>query len=603
LPDSIVDIAPELAAGFTVQDMSGFTGNIKVLQDAALGNGSMNQAPDTDGVVRRVPLVIRFGESLYPTLSLEMFRVYNFLESCQLVTQNYNGLEVVTAVRLGSGAGAFEIPTDALGQVIVPYVGDSSLLNDRYFSYISATDVLQDNLTDSEREALTSSLVLVGTSAPGLGDIRAMPLQQVYPGVEVHANMLNALLNSVSVVDVQAGQTDTQSVFSAFSRNDEVYFPYKPDWEAGGLFVLILVLGLSLSMLFPYLGAASMAVTSLTLVVAAVWFNFQLWADYQLDFSLVLTLLLILLVTATNLIYGFLSESQTRKVIKRMFDQYVPPAHIDSMLADPDNYTFEGESRELTVLFSDIRSFTTISEALTASELKTLLNDFFTPITEIIFENNGTIDKYVGDMVMAFWGAPLEDAEHRAHAVAAALQMLEKVEDLKPVFAERGYPEVNIGCGINTGFMNVGDMGSTYRRSYTVLGDAVNLGSRLEGLTKFYGIKLLVGEETAKSLEGFLLRQIDRVKVKGKNEAVECYEPICQLSSAGEQLKARVAAYHEALALYYGQQWDLAEEALSKLLADEPECRLYRVCLERIATLRGLDLPADWDGAFTHTSK
>ena len=153
LPDSIVDIAPELAAGITVQDMSGFTGNIKVLQDAALGNGSMNQAPDADGVVRRVPLVIRFGESLYPTLSLEMFRVYNFLESYQLVTQNYNGLEVVTAVRLGSGAGAFEIPTDGLGQVIVPYVGDSSLLNDRYFPYISATDVLQDNLTDSGREA------------------------------------------------------------------------------------------------------------------------------------------------------------------------------------------------------------------------------------------------------------------------------------------------------------------------------------------------------------------------------------------------------------------------------------------------------------------
>lgn len=240
---------------------------------------------------------------------------------------------------------------------------------------------------------------------------------------------------------------------------------------------------------------------------------------------------------------------------------------------------------------------------MNASEIKTLLNDFFTPLTEIIFKHNGTIDKYVGDMVMAFWGAPLDDPEHRSNAVKAALEMLEKVEELQPEFDSRGYPEVRIGCGINTGMMNVGDMGSTYRRSYTVLGDAVNLGSRLEGLTKFYGIRLLVGEETANKLDGFVLRLIDKVKVKGKHEAIECYEPVCPEETAGEQIKSRVKRYHEALDLYHDQQWDEAEEILKDMLEKEPNCLLYQVYLDRIETLRDVDLPADWDGAFTHTSK
>ena len=603
LPPSIVNIDEQLAKRITVQDMTGFTGNLKILQDAALGNGSMNQAPDADGIVRRVPLVIRYGEEFFPTLSLEMFRVYNFIDSYEIVTQLYGDLDVVTAVRIGQGAGAFEIPTDGFGQVNVPYVGGSSLGNNENFPYISATDVLRDKLSETETKALENSLVLIGTSAPGLGDIRAMPLQQVYPGVEVHANMLNALLSSVATVDVSSGESSTESVFSSFSRAEEIYFPYKPDWESGALFVIITVLGLAMAMLFPHLGAASLAATAITLLIGSVWINFQLWANYKLDFALVLLMLLIVLVTTANFIYGFLSESQTRRTIKGMFDQYVPPAHIDSMLEDPDNYTFEGESKELTVLFSDIRGFTTISEALSASELKTLLNDFFTPITEIIFKHNGTIDKYVGDMVMAFWGAPLDDPKHSENAIIAALEMLEKVEELKPEFAERGYPEVNVGVGVNTGFMNVGDMGSTYRRSYTVLGDAVNLGSRLEALTKFYGIRLLIGEETARELSGFLLRLIDKVKVKGKHEAIECYQPICLEVDADDELKARVAEYHEALDCYYNQDWDGAEERLNDLLQKEPDTLLYQVYLERITTLREVELPQDWDGAFTHTSK
>lgn len=603
LPESIVNISEELAEAVAVTDMTGFTGNIEVLQSASLGSGSMNQVPDADGVVRRVPLLMRYGTDLYPTLSLEMVRVFNFADNYELITQNYDGLEVVSAVGVGSGIGRFEIPTDGSAKVIVPYIGPSSEFDNSSFPYISATDVLRDNLTDEEKEQLQNSLVLVGTSAPGLGDIRAMPLDRLYPGVEVHANMLNALLDSVPTVVVDSGENSTESVFSAFSPPTDVYFPYRQDWAGGAYFAGLFVLGLLLSLLFPVMGAASMAVVGSVLFMGALWGNFQLWDIYKLDYPVVLLLLLIFLLTALNLIYGFLSESQTRKTIKGMFDQYVPPAHIDSMLDNPDNYSFDGESKDLSVLFCDIRNFTTISEALSATELKKLMNDFFTPITQIIFENNGTIDKYVGDMVMAFWGAPLEDLNHRENAIKAALIMLEKVEELRPVFMDREYPEVSIGIGINSGMMNVGDMGSIYRRSYTVLGDAVNLSSRLEGLTKFYGIKLLVGEAAIEDLDCFLFRLIDRVKVKGKIKAVDCYEPMCSIEEADSELKQRVAEYHKALDCYFAQDWDGAESIFNALLRNEPDSLLYQVYLERIVTLREQVLAEDWDGSFTHTSK
>ncbi|MEX0963360.1 MAG: adenylate/guanylate cyclase domain-containing protein [Pseudohongiellaceae bacterium] len=604
LPQSIVEISDELAAAVTVSDMSGYTGNIKILQDAAYGNGSMNQVPDLDGVVRRVPLLIRYGSDLYPTLSLEMIRVYNFAERYELITQNYDGLEVVSGVAVGVGAGRFVLPTDGFGKVLVPYIGPSSEFDDSSFPYISATDVLRDALSDSEKQQLQNSLVLVGTSAPGLGDIRAMPLDRVYPGVEVHANMLNALLDSVTTLQLDSGEASTASAFASFVPPTDVYFPYRPDWAQGALFVTLSLLGLLMATLFPVLGAASMTAIGAVLFGGAIWSNFQLWGAYKLDFPLVLLLLLILSITAINLIYGFLSESQTRKVIKGMFDQYVPPAHIDAMLDDPDNYSFEGESKDLSVLFCDIRNFTTISEALSATELKKLMNDFFSPITQIIFENNGTIDKYVGDMVMAFWGAPLEDLDHRKNSITAALLMLAKVEELKPVFKERNYPEVAIGIGINSGMMNVGDMGSIYRRSYTVLGDAVNLSSRLEGLTKFYGIKLLVGEASTKGLdEDFLFRLVDRVKVKGKIKAVDCFEPLCPLDKADADLRQRVTNYHSALDCYFAQDWDGAESLLLQLHKDEPEALLYKVYLQRIETLREEVLPEDWDGSYTHTSK
>ncbi|NOR41235.1 MAG: adenylate/guanylate cyclase domain-containing protein, partial [Gammaproteobacteria bacterium] len=232
-----------------------------------------------------------------------------------------------------------------------------------------------------------------------------------------------------------------------------------------------------------------------------------------------------------------------------------------------------------------------------------LLNQFFTPMTRIIFEQRGTIDKYVGDMIMAFWGAPVQDPGHRQHAVEAALAMLEQVVAMRPEISERNWPEVNIGIGINTGVMNVGDMGSEYRRAYTVIGDAVNLGSRLEGLTKYYGVRLIVSETTAEGLEGMVLRCLDRVKVKGKNEPVTIYEPVGLSASVSGELVKEVEASNAALDFYFAGDLEQAYSAFNILQDGMPERRLFGLYLERIGALQSQGIGPDWDGVFEHTSK
>jgi adenylate cyclase len=606
LPDPIVVIDKAIVDSLTLHDMQGYSANIPVLQQATerfgvMSAGTMNQMPDSDGVVRRVPLVVRYDGALYPTLSLEMVRLLFYEDYFELLTETTGDIERVVGIRIGPAANRYNLATDYRAQVIVPYVGPSFLSGQGQYPYVSATDVLNGTVDPAVFE---NALVLVGTTSTGMFDLRSTPVGAVYPGVEVHANMLNAILDTFDIPEVEEGSTtDTAGVLNGLSGENAPRFPYKPGWEQFAIFTTLLVLGLSLSLALPFLGPLWLGVVGASLLVAAVWSNFMLWSVYKLDISLTLILLLVILLAVVNMAYGFLSERMSRENIKGMFDQYVPPAHIDAMLQNPDAYTFDGESRELSVLFSDIRDFTTISESLSATELKRLLNEFFTPVTGIIFDYQGTIDKYVGDMVMAFWGAPLPDQEHRSHAVDAALVMLVKVEELKAQFAEKGLPEVNIGVGINTGMMNVGDMGSVYRRSYTVLGDSVNLGSRLEGLTKFYGIKLLIGENTFDELEGFTCRLIDKVKVKGKETAIRAYEPLCRTADASEELLERVAQYHAALDCYFAKSWDVAQQRFQALSEKEPDTLLYKVYLVRVEALRSEILPEDWDGSFTHTSK
>lgn len=607
LPEPIIEIDAELADSLAIANMQGYEGNVDVLQNAARGGGFIDNLPDIDGIIRRSPLVLRYQDNLYPSLALDMARLYYFEENFSLVSEPVPGTSRrdITGIKMGQ----VFIPTDKIGQVIVPYIGESRMGQGGTYPYISAIDVLNGTLEPEEEAALFNSLVFIGSTATGLYDLRSTPMENIYPGVEVHANILNAILNSAPTFTVESGGDNSPqdsglgAIFSSLTASQLDPFPYKPDWEQGAVITILFMAGLFLTFVYPLLGPALLMLSSLTFMLGITALNFKLWADYNLDISLIIILFLILLLTVINLTYGFLKEGLSRRAIKGMFDQYVPPAHIDAMLNNPDNYNFEGESKELSVLFSDIRNFTTISESLNAVELKTMLNDFFTPITGIIFDHHGTIDKYVGDMVMAFWGAPLDDPDHRLHAVQAALKMLDKVEELKADFKGRGFPEVNIGIGINSGFMNVGDMGSTYRRSYTVLGDAVNLGSRLEGITKVYGVKLLIGEDTYDHLEGYLCRLVDKVQVKGKEKSIRIYQPLCLEKDAPEELLGLVDQYHRAYKQYVNQHWDEAESMFRELKEKDPGTLLYEVYLERIPALRNQVLEADWDGTFRHTAK
>ena len=304
-----------------------------------------------------------------------------------------------------------------------------------------------------------------------------------------------------------------------------------------------------------------------------------------------------------NMTYGYLFENRRRHELKEMFGRYVPASHVNAMLKSHNHFALEGESKEMTVLFADIRNFTRISESLTPSKVKKFLNLLFTPMTKIIFDRDGTVDKYVGDMIMAFWGAPLPDEAHSEHALEAAFEMLEGVKSLQDDFDELGLHEVQIGIGLNTGVMNVGDMGSEYRRAYTVLGDSVNLASRLEASTKFYHVNLIVSESVMRYNPLYLYRQLDVVKVKGKQNAIRIYQPLCKISEANPVLQEEIKQYERALVFYFSKQWQPAKDQFITLNTTCPDVYIYSMYLERVNFFILHPPQPGWDGSYTRIEK
>jgi adenylate cyclase len=312
---------------------------------------------------------------------------------------------------------------------------------------------------------------------------------------------------------------------------------------------------------------------------------------------------MILLLFALNMSYGYFVESRTKRQITNLFGQYVPKEVVVEMSEHPEQVSMEGEAREMSILFSDVRGFTSISEGLDPKELSLLMNEFLTPLSRIIYKHRGTIDKYMGDCIMAFWGAPLRDERHAYQAILAGLEMQHTLEDLQAHFKEHGWPEIRIGVGINSGRVSVGNMGSEVRVAYTVMGDAVNLASRLEGITKEYGAKVLVGEHTKDSAPEFVYRELDLVRVKGKDKPVAIFEPLGLIGEVGNDELNEIKLFHQMLREYRKREWEKAELQLFNLQKFSTDNKLYQVYSERIAYFRNNPPDENWDGVFVFKTK
>ena len=544
----------------------GFTGNLARFQQNAVAGGFFNTSlVDDDGVVRRMPLLQRYRGQLYESLALAIARLSQAGAALQFGFRGgQNAADRLDYIEL---AGV-RTRVDEQGAALTPFRGGVGS-----FPYVSASDVLAKQ---ADAAVLKDRIVLLGTSAPGLLDIRPTPVANQYVGVEAHANMIAGLLDgTVRAVPPRALQIELTT-----------------------LAVLALLMILVVARVGP-LKALSVVIGAALL---AIMLNLALFRFYGWVLPLATPLIYVAAAAFLLLNYDYFIESRRKRRLQGFFGQYVPPDVVRELDADGAQISLEGESREMSVLFSDVRGFTTLSESLSPRELTAMMNDLLTPLTAVIQSQRGTIDKYMGDAIMAFWGAPLLDAQHGRHAVLAAMGMVQRLAAVREDFARRGWPPVHVGVGVSSGLMNVGNMGSQFRMAYTVLGDTVNLGSRLEGLTKQYGVDILISAATAAAAGDIVCREVDRVRVKGKNEPVAIFEPVSPASELTEAQQLRIQRCEDALSAYRSRDFARAQEIWRELAAARAE-KLLDVYLARIAQYQATPPPADWDGVYVFTSK
>jgi adenylate cyclase len=568
LPAPVFSVSQFGASVPHVARFKGYAGNLPMLQEKAASGGHFNPLPDSDGITRRVPMLARYGDGLYEPLSVALVRLLYGSPALKAIVSEesaYAGYVELEALQLGS----FRIPLDHEGAALVPFRGPSGS-----YAYHSLVDVLHERVPAAD---LKGKIVLVGATAPGLFDLRATPVDPVYPGVEIHANVIAGILDQT--------------------------IAHTPAYALGAEFALILALGLALALWLPVLAPQQATLLTACVLLLVLLANLGLFHFAHLALPLAATLVMIVTLYTGNMAHGYFVVARERRQITGLFGQYVPREVVEKLAENPEQASMEGESREMTVLFTDVRGFTTISEGLEPRVLSQLMNEFLTPLTEVIYKHRGTIDKYMGDCIMAFWGAPLADPAHARNGVLAALEMQRRLKELQPYFTSRNWPPIAIGVGMNTGRMSVGNMGSRVRLAYTVMGDAVNAASRLEGLTREYGTDIIVGEETRAAVSGIVFREIDRVRVKGKDTAISIFEPLAPDGELSRPMRDELELFQEALALYRRQDWSAARQRLARLAEMAPGARLYGVFMERIDYLRANPPGADWDGTFTFQTK
>ena len=553
---------------FNATKWDGYGSNIQKISQAAPQAGFFNAIADDDGVVRATPLLAQYKNEYYESLALAMYRAKTGRPEVQPIFSKEN-VGTLQRVLLAKEGQTTTLAVDDRAAVLVPFRGYGGA-DGGSFQYISAADVLSGRLPSN---MLKGKIVLLGATAPGLQDLRVTPVGQTYPGVETHANLLSSMLDGASI--------------------------YKPDYAMGYEVFILLLTGLVLVFLLPGLNAARALLLHSAVLIAAVALNFYLFMMHGMVLPLAAVLLLSLVTFTLNMSYGYFIESRSRRELTQLFGSYVPPQLVEEMAANPQDHTMRAESKDMTVMFCDMRGFTQLSESMEPIHLQEMLNGVFGRLTDLILARRGTIDKYMGDCVMAFWGAPVTMPNHAELAVQAAMDITHAMTQINEEHVRRGFPQIRLGIGVNTGTMCVGDMGSFLRRSFTVVGDAVNLASRLEELTKIYAVEILIGQNTKLQAPQFSWQEIDKVSVHGKRQVLEIYTPLGRRidgASVNAVESAELSLWNLALQAYRAQNWDHSEQYLYRLMDINPKNALYPFYVRRIALLRLHEPGPAWDG-------
>lgn len=584
----------------TLERFTGAVTTLPKLEEKAAGNGALNSVPERDGIIRRIPMVLGHSSDILPTLSAEALRTAQGAKSYLIKATGASGEEAISGGdgMVGLKIGQFTIPTDASGKFWIHY---TDYVEGRY---IPAWKVFEPNFDPAQVEG---NILLVGTSAAGLKDIRATPLNPATNGVEVHAQ---------AIEQVMLGD-----------------YIERPGWMLGAELAAMVLVGIFLTLGMAYLPFLWSAVLALATLGGAVAFADYAFTHLHLLIDPVTPGIAIVLVYLTESVRRFITTEREKQQIRSAFSHYMSPAMVERLAENPHALKLGGEMREMTVLFCDVRGFTTISEQFDAEGLTRFINRLLTPLTDEILAHQGTIDKYMGDAIMAFWNAPLDDAHHAENGCRAALKMLTRLEALNAQLKKEGTLPVGIGIGLNTGMICVGNMGSEQRFDYSALGDHVNLASRLEGQSKTYGVHIVIGDNTKEKLTGFATLELDLIKVKGKTEAVRIHTVLGEADvRESENFKKLATAHAAMLTAYRSQRWEEARQRIAEcraLLSGHSERSeesneilplrvasgqndemgaleingLYDLYEERIGDYLVTPPPADWDGVYTATSK
>lgn len=530
-------------------------------------------ADDEDGIFRRALLLLPMNGEIYPSLPLQ--GVQMFYRSEGGATGNiipfFDPYSIGEVRQIGFNA-PHQLQTDRLGRIHYNWYGDKGSIPTYSIASVASGDLLPENVK--------GKLVFVGPTALAIADLRTTPYGANFPGVEMQATIAANIIQNEYI-----------------TRGDRLFLT-----EVFLMLVVGVLLGVAIGRMRPLPG---FFLTVSVIIGVAAFDYYVVFLKWHVWMKTVFPLVGLLSVYIAVTLRGFIAEEIERRKVKNAFNAYVNPTVVDQMLDHPDKFRLGGERKEMTVFFSDIRGFTTMSEAMEPEELVMFLNEYLTPMTDIVLGYDGTVDKYIGDAMMGFWGAPLQQPDHAERACNAALDMIAKLQDLKRDWEKRNLPLINVGIGVNSGQMSVGNMGSKSRFSYTVMGDEVNLASRIEGLCKEYGCNIIVGSKTARKVQRqFLMRKLDRVRVKGKALGEDIFELIGRIADAdADAKKTLIETYEKGLEMFWARQWSQAQAYFKQVLEMKPGDRSSEIFLEQIVAFEK-DAPSEsWDGIRTMAHK